>query len=102
MRVTWEMVQKRTSVTSSCCAGHTPTPHSFFFHAEDGIRDGRVTGVQTCALPISSADGPPGSRGGVRLELATVGEREREDRKSVVKGKSVALGGRRITKKKIN
>src|SRR6266581_4386160 len=24
----------------------------FFFHAEDGIRDGRVTGVQTCALPI--------------------------------------------------
>src|SRR5438876_6101921 len=25
----------------------------FFFHAEDGIRDGRVTGVQTCALPIS-------------------------------------------------
>src|SRR6266487_4128597 len=26
----------------------------FFFQAEDGIRDGRVTGVQTCALPISS------------------------------------------------
>src|SRR5207253_5654214 len=24
----------------------------FFFHAEDGIRDGHVTGVQTCALPI--------------------------------------------------
>src|SRR5690348_18203449 len=30
----------------------------FFFQAEDGIRDGRVTGVQTCALPISwAADG---------------------------------------------
>src|SRR5690625_6253197 len=29
----------------------------FFFQAEDGIRDGHVTGVQTCALPISrSAD----------------------------------------------
>src|SRR5690348_17771490 len=28
---------------------------SFFFQAEDGIRDGRVTGVQTCALPISWA-----------------------------------------------
>src|SRR5438309_4315816 len=27
----------------------------FFFQAEDGIRDGTVTGVQTCALPISSA-----------------------------------------------
>src|SRR5207245_6069162 len=26
----------------------------FFFQAEDGIRDATVTGVQTCALPISS------------------------------------------------
>src|SRR5690348_17380101 len=31
----------------------------FFFQAEDGIRDGRVTGVQTCALPIC-----PGPRAG--------------------------------------
>src|SRR2546429_3318262 len=29
----------------------------FFFQAEDGIRDVAVTGVQTCALPISN---PPG------------------------------------------
>src|SRR5699024_11364259 len=28
---------------------------SFFFQAEDGIRDRNVTGVQTCALPISSS-----------------------------------------------
>src|SRR5690348_17764678 len=28
----------------------------FFFQAEDGIRDGRVTGVQTCALPISPGE----------------------------------------------
>src|SRR2546425_6444561 len=27
----------------------------FFFQAEDGIRDKLVTGVQTCALPISRA-----------------------------------------------
>src|SRR2546422_4615248 len=27
---------------------------TFFFQAEDGIRDVAVTGVQTCALPISS------------------------------------------------
>src|SRR5439155_18456911 len=27
----------------------------FFFQAEDGIRDGHVTGVQTCALPILPA-----------------------------------------------
>src|SRR5438876_5893912 len=31
----------------------------FFFQAEDGIRDGRVTGVQTCALPISRSEAPP-------------------------------------------
>src|SRR5699024_12878844 len=40
------------SVTASSCL-----PASarllFFFQAEDGIRDRNVTGVQTCALPIS-------------------------------------------------
>src|SRR5207244_4752363 len=30
---------------------------SFFFQAEDGIRDDLVTGVQTCALPISYCSG---------------------------------------------
>src|SRR5437762_12857956 len=41
----------------------------FFFQAEDGIRDTSVTGVQTCALPISSTvvlrlewPHPPGMR----------------------------------------
>src|SRR5206468_10160549 len=29
----------------------------FFFQAEDGIRDLIVTGVQTCALPISGMHG---------------------------------------------
>src|SRR5713226_8359910 len=32
----------------------------FFFQAEDGIRDGRVTGVQTCALPIYLTPGELG------------------------------------------
>src|SRR5256884_7568683 len=31
----------------------------FFFQAEDGIRDVAVTGVQTCALPISAASDVP-------------------------------------------
>src|SRR5206468_7531205 len=36
----------------------------FFFQAEDGIRDLIVTGVQTCALPISVVGGAgPGSSG---------------------------------------
>src|SRR6516164_4024654 len=30
----------------------SPIRNFFFFQAEDGIRDGTVTGVQTCALPI--------------------------------------------------
>src|SRR6266568_4429030 len=54
----------------------------FFFQAEDGIRDGTVTGVQTCALPISGVDRvqepPPGLEGRTcRLEdlgLTTDGE----------------------------
>src|SRR5207302_4338888 len=39
----------------------------FFFQAEDGIRDFHVTGVQTCALPISPASigyEPPGRSSG--------------------------------------
>src|SRR5256885_5003148 len=36
----------------------------FFFQAEDGIRDYKVTGVQTCALPISAA-GAAGDAGQV-------------------------------------
>src|SRR6266540_1764913 len=36
----------------------------FFFQAEDGIRDRDVTGVQTCALPISrSMEGGSEARG---------------------------------------
>src|SRR5690606_39812450 len=34
----------------------------FFFQAEDGIRDFHVTGVQTCALPISHTMGVGRSR----------------------------------------
>src|SRR2546422_1160006 len=37
----------------------------FFFQAEDGIRDVAVTGVQTCALPISV---PPGDYW-IRIEV---------------------------------
>src|SRR5207249_223689 len=36
------------------CGVHQPCSFAFFFQAEDGIRDRNVTGVQTCALPISA------------------------------------------------
>src|SRR6266849_10151726 len=74
----------------------------FFFQAEDGIRDPLVTGVQTCALPIFDQGGcierllVSGARG----RLVAVPSAVVEDRKSVVWGKSVDLGGRRIIKKK--
>src|SRR5437762_12179575 len=47
----------------------------FFFQAEDGIRDTSVTGVQTCALPISRGHTvivatPPGH--GARIATAGV------------------------------
>src|SRR5256885_11161395 len=40
----------------------------FFFQAEDGIRDYKVTGVQTCALPIWPIRWP-----GCRPDVSTVG-----------------------------
>src|SRR5256885_7335956 len=40
----WASGQRVTAVRS--------VEHCFFFQAEDGIRDYKVTGVQTCALPI--------------------------------------------------
>src|SRR4051794_41342732 len=73
----------------------------FFFQAEDGIRDGRVTEVQTCALPISSrrhSEGrrrqrmPPARSCDTSLRVGRSEERR--------VGKSVDLGGRRIIKKK--
>src|SRR2546426_8601965 len=49
----------------------------FFFQAEDGIRDYKVTGVQTCALPISYNEiphkfeaGTPNVEGAVGLAAA--------------------------------
>src|SRR2546430_12708861 len=71
----------------------------FFFQAEDGIRDLTVTGVQTCALPISGGprERPPLAVGRRRPRgpprVAEIG-------RASCRGKSVDLGGRRIIKKK--
>src|SRR2546422_3257371 len=50
----------------------------FFFQAEDGIRDVAVTGVQTCALPISRPDREARAR--VYGSSARQGDRRRRDR----------------------
>src|SRR5215216_7961996 len=44
----------------------------FFFQAEDGIRDDLVTGVQTCALPISPSGPVPATDEGIPLGVAAV------------------------------
>src|SRR5256885_1717044 len=48
--------QMTTSTTSIDIMGL----QAFFFQAEDGIRDYKVTGVQTCALPICCQVKPAG------------------------------------------
>src|SRR6266498_601760 len=51
----------------------------FFFQAEDGIRDADVTGVQTCALPISTGAAAdtqrPAPAGGKASLAAALGDR---------------------------
>src|SRR5256885_6051322 len=54
----WEADESRLKV--SVCV--------FFFQAEDGIRDYKVTGVQTCALPISVSEAGS-SRGSSNMRL---------------------------------
>src|SRR5215208_7686558 len=44
----------------------------FFFQAEDGRRDGHVTGVQTCALPISKRTASMSAPTGAGPEAAIV------------------------------
>src|SRR5690554_7321969 len=86
----------------------------FFFQAEDGIRDADVTGVQTCALPISTSPSTADSRTLMSQRSSTIDQNAgricgqypywmieavlRSEERRV--GKSVDLGGRRISKKK--
>src|SRR6266436_8504195 len=73
----------------------------FFFQAEDGIRDVAVTGVQTCALPISLRGLTRAVERFGRGDLsARVNSRRRDEIGRASCGKSVDLGGRRIIKKK--
>src|SRR6267143_2815830 len=60
----------------------------FFFQAEDGIRDGTVTGVQTCALPIWS------NRSG--RSLAATNQRWPRPRRLFEQHRARDLSGRRF------
>src|SRR6266487_1945517 len=66
----------------------------FFFQAEDGIRDGRVTGVQTCALPPPGLP-PAGPREIASDRPATDGPKRTQSRDRGMKSQSCCpVGGR--------
>src|SRR6266508_1766840 len=68
----------------------------FFFQAEDGIRDGHVTGVQTCALPISIAESEHDIMGAGHASTSigyAVGIKEAMRRGDAPDGKVVAVIG---------
>src|SRR5690625_5985444 len=52
------------------CSSSFSTSYFFFLQAEDGIRDGHMTGVQTCALPIYDLNG--GGRANFSFSVAQV------------------------------
>src|SRR5690348_3974004 len=58
---------------------NTSSKRVFFFQAEDGIRDGRVTGVQTCALPIffalAKAEGDDATLAAVEGDVKEIAKR---------------------------
>src|SRR6266508_6615214 len=62
----------------------------FFFQAEDGIRDGHVTGVQTCALPISLVNRLFGSREAIAHEMPGV-TRDRVELEATWGGRTLKL-----------
>src|SRR5215471_21145360 len=66
----------------------------FFFHAEDGIRDLYVTGVQTCALPICGTI-PPRETSHLRREGVRANERasRRRDHRRVPRGPAACSQG---------
>src|SRR3989442_4650462 len=70
----------------------------FFFQAEDGIRDADVTGVQTCALPISRLAHDPERLAGVEPERDVVhgGDDPRAARGDVVRGEVPELEQRGV------
>src|SRR2546430_17530428 len=64
----------------------------FFFQAEDGIRDLTVTGVQTCALPISCCSAPSRCVGPREPdELATLGPAPERDSRARPAGRALRL-----------
>src|SRR5256885_3107819 len=75
----------------------------FFFQAEDGIRDYKVTGVQTCALPIYERRGGSDT---ARSQCATqqlprAGEAGRDGANRTAERGGQLLGGARSEERRV-
>src|SRR5205823_11760586 len=66
----------------------------FFFQAEDGIRDKLVTGVQTCALPISQGSVVTGCHPGQAPPDLVRGSASRDPSIPVFRGSRLSPGSR--------
>ena len=93
----WCRVMRQFSVGFICVVFYF-----FFFQAEDGIRDTSVTGVQTCALPISvqtladgtvvlSSGNPINAHPGAIASIGTVDVSGDQGGRVVLLGEDIAL-----------
>src|SRR5258707_829092 len=64
----------------------------FFFQAEDGIRDIGVTGVQTCALPISRRRSGPQTRSGQWFEASGAATPKANQSRHCIGDRKAAIG----------
>src|SRR5687767_13004670 len=79
-------------------AHRRPDPARFFFQADDGIRDKLVTGVQTCALPISIVKSPGSIYDSARFAGITLREETQALLDSGATGEQLRSEERRVGK----
>src|SRR2546423_6240671 len=93
LKKTWTRLSEASANESRL----VPMCESFFFQAEDGIRDKLVTGVQTCALPIFTcillvATGRSPNVAGLNLEAASI----KYDKRGIQVNKGLVTSNSRV------
>src|SRR2546427_12922169 len=68
----------------------------FFFQAEDGIRDLTVTGVQTCALPISQNGRQGGDPAKLARALVAIAGEDPPPRRFIAGADAIALAEQHV------
>src|SRR5438874_8983975 len=105
-----ENIVREVDITESACvvvvsdSGLRILAGVFFFQAEDGIRDLYVTGVQTCALPISGENesstqtGAPMAPARCATAVSTLITRSSSATSAALSAKSASCGVKSITR----